>query len=158
MVGDRFLYRYPLPRAAISCRASWRWPTARRRARRRSCQRVDDLAKAAEGFKPDTGLSYAKIAQNPAIYRGQRVAFEGRVYNVNVEGGRSVLQVLVRECPGGERCPLWVSYGSATEFTVDSWVRVLGILQGEQQFRAESDEVRTVPKVDAFFLLPVKQK
>jgi hypothetical protein len=158
VVGDRFLYRYPLPHAGdylprVVATADGKAP----RSSALLVQRVDDLAKAAEGFAPDASLTYAKIVQNPAIYRGQRVAFEGRVYNVNVEAGRSVLQVLVRECPRGERCPIWVSYSAATELTVDSWVRVLGILQGEQQFRAESDEVRTVPKVDAVFLLPLKR-
>ena len=157
VVGDRFVYRYALPHVGdflprVVAMAEGKAP----RSSAIMVQRVEDLAKAALGFKPDAGLSYAKIVQNPAIYRGQRVAFEGRVYNVNVEGGRSVLQVLVRECPRGERCPLWVSYGSATDFTVDSWVRVLGVLQGVQQFRAESDEVRTVPKLDAVFLLPLK--
>jgi hypothetical protein len=121
-----------------------------------SVRRVTDLAQAAAGFGPDPSLSYAKILQNPAIYRGQRVAFEGRVYNVNVEAGRSALQVLVRECPKGQRCPLWVTYPAATDLIIDSWVRVLGTVEGEQQFRAENDEVRSVPKVDALFLLPAR--
>jgi uncharacterized membrane protein YcgQ (UPF0703/DUF1980 family) len=121
-----------------------------------SVQRVEDLAKAAAGFEPDRSLTYAKIAQNPAIYRGQRVELEGRVYNVNVEGGKSALQVLVRACPRGERCPLWVSYPSATELTVNSWVRVLGVVEGEQQFRSETEEVKSVPKVEAAFLLPAR--
>ena len=80
----------------------------------------------------------------------------GRVYNVSVEAGRSALQMLVRECPKAQRCPMWVSYPAATDFTVDSWVRVLGVLQGEQQFRSETDEVKVVPKVEAAFLLPSK--
>jgi hypothetical protein len=62
----------------------------------------------------------------------------------------------VRACPHGERCPLWVSYPAATELTVDSWVRVLGVVQGEQQFRSETEEVKSVPKVEAVFLLPAK--
>jgi hypothetical protein len=94
--------------------------------------------------------------QNAAMYRGQHAAFEGRIYNAHVEGGRSALQILVRECPRGERCPLWVNYPAATEFTKDDWVRVLGVLQGEQQFRADDDQVRSVPKLDAVFLLPAK--
>jgi hypothetical protein len=159
VVGDRFVYKYPLPKVGdamprIVAMADGKAPTSSTIV----IQRVQDLAKAAAGFKPEPGLTYAKIAQNPAIYRGQRVAFEGRVYNVNVASGRSVLQVLVRECPDGQRCPLWVDYGSATDFTVGSVVRVLGMLQGEQQFRAESDEMRTVPKVDAVFLLPATGK
>jgi hypothetical protein len=81
---------------------------------------------------------------------------EGRVYNVSVDAGHSALQILVRQCPKGQRCPLWVSYPTATELTTDSWVRVLGTLQGEQQFRSETNELRSVPKVVAAFLLPIK--
>jgi len=118
--------------------------------------RVADLRAAAEGFAADKSLTYARIVQNPSIYKGQKVAIEGRVYNVNVEGGRSVLQMLVRDCPSGNRCSLWVTYGAATDFMVDSWVRVLGTVEGQQQFRSESNEVVSVPKVEATYLLPAK--
>jgi hypothetical protein len=155
--SGRFLYRYELPHVGdygpqVVAISEGKAP----RAVTLSVQRVEDLAKAAEGFEPDRSLTYAKIVQNPAIYRGQRVELEGRVYNVNVEGGKSALQVLVRACPRGERCPLWVSYPSATELTVNSWVRVLGVVEGEQQFRSETEEVKSVPKVEAAFLLPAK--
>jgi hypothetical protein len=153
----RFLHHYPLPKAghyqpAIVATSEGKAP----HAITLKIERVADLAAAAKGFSADPQLTYAKIAQNPAIYRGQRVALEGRVYNVSVESGRSVLQMLVRECPSSQRCPLWVSYHAATDFTVDSWVRVLGTVQGEQQFRSETDEVKVVPKVEAAFLLPAK--
>jgi hypothetical protein len=153
----RFLHRFALPAEGryapvISAMADGKAPSVVQL----ELERVADLAKAAEGFEPDRTLSYAKLAQNPTIYVGQRAQFEGRVYNVIVEGGRSVLQILVRECPDGERCPLWVGYPAATDFTIDSWVRVLGTVAGEQQFRAENDEVKTVPKVEASFLLPAE--
>jgi hypothetical protein len=157
VLSGRFLYQYELPRVGdyapeVTAMADGKAP----RAVTLKIERVEDLRKAAEGFDPDPSLTYAKIAQNPTIYRGQHVLFEGRVYNVNVEGGKSALQVLVRACPHGERCPLWVSYPAATELTVDSWVRVLGVVQGEQQFRSETEEVKSVPKVEAVFLLPAK--
>jgi hypothetical protein len=155
--GNRFLDRFPLPKVgeyqpAIVAMAEGKAP----RAIKIKVRRVSDLAKAAASFKVDPALSYAKIAQNPSIYRGQRVAMEGRVYNVSVDAGHSALQILVRQCPKGQRCPLWVSYPTATELTTDSWVRVLGTLQGEQQFRSETNELRSVPKVVAAFLLPIK--
>jgi hypothetical protein len=155
--SGRFLDRFPLPKVGeyqptITAMAEGKAP----RAIKIKVRRVSDLAKAAASFKVDPALSYAKIAQNPSIYRGQRVAMEGRVYNVSVDAGHSALQILVRQCPKGQRCPLWVSYPTATELTTDSWVRVLGTLQGEQQFRSETNELRSVPKVVAAFLLPIK--
>jgi len=155
--GGRFLHRFPLPavgeyQPVVTAASEGKAPHVVRLVLRR----VADLNEAAAGFDADRSLTYAKLVQNPAIYRGQRVAFEGRVYNVNVEGGRSALQVLVRECPKGQRCPLWVSYGAATDLTIDSWVRVLGTVDGEQQFRAEDEQVKSVPKLEALFLLPAK--
>lgn len=155
--GGRFLYRFPLPavgeyQPAVSAVSEGKAP----RVVHLVVRRVADLTEAAAGFDADRSLTYAKLVQNPAIYRGQRVAFDGRVYNVNVEGGRSALQMLVRECPKGQRCPLWVSYAAATDLTIDSWVRVLGTVEGEQQFRAEDDQVKSVPKLEALFLLPAK--
>jgi len=115
--------------------------------------RVADLTLAAASFKPDPSLSYAKIAQNPVIYRGQNVSFDGRVYNVEVKGSASHLQMLVRDCPGTQRCPLWVELPQATDATVNSWVRVLGTVAGEQQFRSERNQVHTVPSVTAQYVL-----
>jgi hypothetical protein len=155
--AGRFLDRYALPTASeyrieVVAMAPGKAP----RSIALQVQRVESLVAAAEGFDPDRSLTYAKIASNPAIYRGQRVTLEGRVYNASVEGGKSALQVLVRQCPRGERCPLWVSYATAAEVAVDDWVRVLGVVAGEQQFRSESGEVKSVPKVEAVFLLPAR--
>jgi hypothetical protein len=157
VTAGKFVHQYELPRQGeyqprLVAMASGKAP----RVAVLTLRRVDDLNQAANGYNPDASLSYARIAQNPALYRGQRVSFEGRVYNSKVEGGKTALQILVKECPEGERCPLWVSYGTATEFTVNSWVKVLGTVDGEQQFRAETDEVKTVPKVEAAFLLPAQ--
>ncbi|HEX5658953.1 MAG TPA: hypothetical protein VFX59_17285, partial [Polyangiales bacterium] len=107
---------------------------------------------AAASFKADSAISYARIAQNPVIYRGQNVAIEGRVYNVEVKAGASHLQMLARDCPS-QRCPMWVELPQATEVTVDSWVRVLGQVAGEQQFRSEKGQVHTVPSVRAQYVL-----
>ena len=153
----RFLHRFPLPlpgelRPQVVATAEGQAP----HAITLRLQRVSDLGKAAEGFVPNAAVSYVKLAQNAEIYRGQKVALEGRVYNVSVQGGHSALQVLVRSCPKGERCPLWVSYPAATDFTVDSWVRVLGTVAGEQAFVSETGEQKRVPKVQAAFLLPAK--
>jgi uncharacterized membrane protein YcgQ (UPF0703/DUF1980 family) len=118
-------------------------------------RRVEDMVREAASFEPNLDMTYARVSQNPSIYRGQRIAVEGRVYNVKVQAGRSVLQILVRDCPQGDRCPLWVSYPAATDATTNSWVRVLGTIGGEQQFRSRStNRVVTVPSVDAVFVLP----
>jgi hypothetical protein len=153
----RFLHAYPVPALGdatprIVARAPDRAPATRTI----TIHRVADLAAEAAGFEFDRALTYARIAQSPAVYQGQRVALEGRVYNVDVQGGRSVLQMLVRDCPAGQRCPLWVTYPAATDVTVESWVRVLGSVAGEQQFRSESGQVRTVPRVDATYVLPAR--
>ena len=117
-------------------------------------RRVQDMIAEARGYELDPDLNYERIAQNPDIYRGRHVAFEGRVYNVHVEAGRSDLQLLVRHCAAGHRCPLWVSYPAATDAALDDWVRVLGEVAGEQQFRAESGEIMHVPKLEAVYVLP----
>lgn len=154
VAAGRFLYHYDLPaQGEYQPRLVAMAPGKAPRVAVLTLRRVNDLVQAANGYNPDPNLTYVRIAQSPATYRGQRVAFEGRVYNVRVENGKSALQMLVRECPQGERCPLWINYGAATEFTKDSWVRVLGTVDGEQQFRADNEEIKSVPKVEAAFLL-----
>ncbi len=150
----RFLHRVRLPKPGdyviqVLARAAGKVP----RVVELKLKRVDDLSLAAATFHADPSLTYARIAQNPVIYRGQSVAFDGRVYNVEVKGGVSHLQMLVQDCPGTQRCPLWVELPQATEATVDSWVRVLGTIAGEQQFRSERGQVHTVPSVQAQYVL-----
>ncbi len=155
--AGRFLYRLSLPKpGTFKPKIVAREPGRAPHLRTLEIRRVVDLAKEAEGFQADPNLTYARIAQNPSIYKGQKVALEGRVYNVNVHGGRSVLQILVRDCPKGARCSLWVTYPSATDAVVNSWIRVLGTVEGQQQFRSEKDQVVTVPKVAATYMLPAK--
>jgi hypothetical protein len=150
----RFLHRVDLPQPGdytlgVVARAPGKAP----RVISIKVKRVNDMTMAAGSFTHDPSLTYARIAQNPLIYRGQNVAFDGRVYNVEVQGGRSVLQILALDCPGGARCPLWVEYPQATDATVDTWVRVLGTVSGEQQFRSKQGQVQTVPGVQARYVL-----
>lgn len=153
--AGRFLYRMALPEAKeYAPRVVASEPGKAPYGVSLQIRRVADLAQEALSFVVDPSLTYARISQNTSIYKGQKAAFEGRVYNVTVQGGRSVIQMLARDCPEGARCSLWVTYPAATDATVNSWIRVLGTLDGEQQFRSESNEVKTVPKVEATFILP----
>ncbi|MEM9068858.1 MAG: hypothetical protein AAGE52_10145 [Myxococcota bacterium] len=126
------------------------------RTRTLTIRRVADLAAEAAAYEVDRSLTYTHIAQNPDSYRGQRVAFEGRVYNVDVHEGRSVMQIVARQCPAGQRCPLWVTFDGASEAELNTWVRVVGEIAGEQQFRSPSGQVLSVPRVDAVFVLPAE--
>ena len=155
--NGRFVHQYALERPGLAT------PTIVARTSRKAprtlelrIRRVEDLAAEAASFEVNRDLTYARLAQNPAIYQGQHIAIEGRIYNVEVQGGHSVLQMLARDCPRGSRCPVWVTYPAATDATLDSWVRVLGTVAGEQQFRAESGRIMSSPRVDAAFVLPAR--
>jgi hypothetical protein len=151
----RFLYRFPLPepgeyKPRIVASAAGKAPLGITLA----IKRVRDLNQAAAQFVPVQDLTYAKLAPNPAIYKGQKIGLEGRVYAIDPRGAESVIQMFVRPCPSSRRCPLWVSDPHATDVSVDAWIKVLGVVQGEQQFRSEKNEIVTVPKVEAQFVLP----
>lgn len=153
----RFLTRHPLPSVGehtieVVARAPGKAP----RVERIQVRRVADLEAEAARFEVDRELTYARIAQDPTTYRGQNVALEGTVYNVDVSSGQSVIQILVSDCPDGARCPLWVTYPAATDAELQDRVRVLGTVAGEQQFRSQRGEIRTVPRVDATFVLPAQ--
>ena len=125
------------------------------RARVLHVQRVEDLEAHAASFPVDASLTYARITQNPESYSGQSAAFVGRVYNVDVHQGQTVLQIVVRDCPRGQRCPMWVTFDGASSAENNSWVRVVGRIGGEQQFRSPSGQVLSVPRLDAVFVLPI---
>jgi hypothetical protein len=154
VTAGRFLHRAPLPQEGdytfdVIARAPGKAP----RQVPIRVRRVHDMTMAAASFVADASLTYARIVQNPVIYRGQKVSFDGRVYNASVEAGQSVLQLLVRDCPKGERCSLWVSYPQATDATVGTWVRILGTVAGEHSFASEQGVEQSVPAVDAQYVL-----
>ena len=156
LVSGRFSTRIPLATVGTYNPAVIaREPSKAPRVVTPQIRRVEDLAKEAEAYEVDRTLNYARLLQNPSTFLGRRVSMEGRVYNVSVERGQSVLQLLVRDCPPTERCPLWVTYPAATAATVNDWVRVIGVIGGEQRFRSENGDVLTVPRLDARFVLPV---
>ncbi len=119
-------------------------------------RRVADLAAEASSYEVDRNLDYARLAAAPGDYRGRKVAFVGRVYNADVHEGRASLQMVVRDCARGQRCPLWVNHDGGTQVRINQWVRVLGEVTGEQQYRATSGEVRSDPAIEAAFLLPAE--
>lgn len=156
VVDKRFVHRVPLPKPGgytinVTARAKDKAPHNVPLVVRR----VQDMALAAASFQADKSLTYARIAQNPTIYRGQKVGFDGRVYNVLVENGRSVLQLLVRDCPRAQRCPLWVELPQATDVTTNNWVRVLGTVAGSKEFDSNRGETQSVPSVAAQYVLPL---
>ncbi|MBZ0120993.1 MAG: hypothetical protein K8H88_28620, partial [Sandaracinaceae bacterium] len=125
------------------------------RIERIHARRVADLEAEAARFEVDAQLTYPRVAQSPAIYRGQHAAFTGMVYNVlPTRSGRGELQLLVDDCADSTGCALWVTYPASIEVAVRARVRVLGTVAGDQQFRSQSGQVRTVPRLDATFVLP----
>lgn len=153
--AGRFLTTFPLPKvgkyapvvqAQLAGRAPHRIELA--------LERVADLAAAAAEFEVNREIDYAKLSQNAAMYKGQQAAFEGRVFHVMVEGQKAALQMLVRDCPNN--CSLWVDYPAGLEVKKGGWVRVLGTIEGVQQFRSAKNEVASVPKLRAAFVVPVE--
>jgi hypothetical protein len=153
----RFVYTLALPKAGdykprVTAKSTGKIPYAVTL----NIKRVRDLAQAAREFSFDKDLSYAKVAAAPTQYRGQAIAMEGRVYATVPRAGSSVIQMLARPCPSAQRCSVWVVDPQGTDVSVDRFVRVLGIVDGEQQFRSEKNEIVTVPKIIARFVLPAK--
>ncbi|MFO0712363.1 MAG: hypothetical protein U0353_21105 [Sandaracinus sp.] len=117
-------------------------------------RRVADLRRAASEVAVDRAVTYDQLADAADASRGRVVALEGQVYNADIQDGRGVLQMLVRGCSRTDRCPLWVTYSPAEAVQAGAVVRVVGTANGSQQFRAESGETRTVPRLDATFVVP----
>jgi hypothetical protein len=147
----------PLPEAGEAGRAVLHVvahrPGAAPRALEVGIRRVADMRRAAAELPVDRALTYDRVVDAPDQARGRYVALEGQVYNVDVQDGRGILQMLVRGCTRPDRCPLWVTYAPAGPIETGTVVRVVGTGAGTQQFRAESGEVRTVPSVEASYVL-----
>jgi len=153
-----FHLEVPLPPASadglVSLHVVARRPGSAPQSTTLGVRRVPDLRRAASEVTVDRSLDYAQLADQAEACRGRLVALEGQVYNADVQAGRGVLQMLVRGCSRADRCPLWVTYAPSTAIDAGAVVRVVGVAGGSQQFRAESGETRSVPRVDATFVVP----
>ena len=157
--GDgSFRVEVPLPPPGPDGRTSLhlvaRRPGSAPRAVTVTVRRVPDVRRAASEVAVDRRLDYGQLAEAPEAARGRVLALEGQVYNADVQDGHGVLQMLVRGCSRTDRCPVWVNYAPAEPVQPGAVVRVVGVGSGTQQFRAESGETRTVPRVDATYVVP----
>ncbi|MDH5492596.1 MAG: hypothetical protein OEY14_11655 [Myxococcales bacterium] len=154
--AGRFDHRLPLPELGERRFELWaRAPGKAPRRRSFTIRRVESLAAEAAAFGAERRLEYARLRDDPEGHRGSRISIVGRIYNVRTERGVSDLQVLVRECPGRDPCPLWVHYPAVGEHALGDWIQIVGLGAGLQQFRAQSGELSSAPRIDAALLLPV---
>ncbi|MDW8245135.1 MAG: hypothetical protein RMJ84_01025 [Sandaracinaceae bacterium] len=116
-------------------------------------KRVPDLLREATNFNADSKITYAQLMNTPESIRGKRIVVEGKVYNVDVQDGRGVLQILMQGCTPSTRCPLWVNYAPAEQIEKNTMVRVFGVAAGLQGFRSQQGEDRIVPRIDATIVL-----
>lgn len=118
-------------------------------------QRVADIRVAANAVDVDRSITYEQLVER-AEARGRTAAFEGQVYNVDVQDGRGILQMLTRPCAREDRCPLWVVYSPSNDIPTGTTVRVVGATTGPQQFRAENGDIRSVPRIEATHVVPTR--
>lgn len=118
-------------------------------------ERVADLSRVANDAPVDRSVGYPQLVESADAVRGHTVAFEGQVYNADIQDGVGILQLLVRGCSRTDRCPLWVTYRAVEPIVTGANVRVVGAARGMQEFRAESGEARSVPHVEASVVVPL---
>lgn len=120
----------------------------------RRVYRVTNVKQEVRRFQADPRVTYRLIAAEPLPYRGQHIRIVGRVFSAHVDNGQSVLQMHARECEK-EMCPLWVVLPTVMEVTLGSMVTVLGVVAGEQPFKAPDGKVSKVPRIDALLAVPL---
>ncbi len=126
---------------------------ALRRTQVFALRRAADLATAATAYEVDRSVTYDSLSARADAERGKRVELGGRVFHLRVEGGRSVLQLLVQPCAAADGCPLWVEYPAATTARVGDAVRVRGVADGVQTYRDEGGGAQhDAPRVVAAFV------
>ncbi|MGF1466282.1 MAG: hypothetical protein ACFCGT_09120, partial [Sandaracinaceae bacterium] len=152
----RFVHERALPTLGDhTIRVVARAPRRAPRVVELSVRRVEDLQAEADRFATEE-LPYGRLTQNPTTYRGHPVEYRGLAFNVVVRDGRSVVQMVVDDCPRDQQCPLWVVASGATTIERNQRVRVLGTVAGVQEFQTQNGATRTVPRIDATFLLPLR--
>jgi hypothetical protein len=121
-------------------------------------RRVASLRAETQAFQRevDPHLTWSEAAAHPEENRGRSVSYLGKVFNLRTEEGVTAIQALVHDCPSGQRCSLWVVYRGMTDAQSGDWVRILGVLDGEQTYVTSRGEQLTVPRVEGRFVIKTR--
>jgi hypothetical protein len=153
--GGRFATSVALPAVGshpIEVRAAA--PGKAARTTTLTVRRVASLRAEMAAFERevDRALTFEAIRDRAAALRGQKVAFVGEIFNIRSEAGTTAIQALVRGCPSGQRCSIWVVYRGTTDARNRDVVKILGVLDGEQTYVTSRGEQLTVPRIEARFV------
>ena len=124
-------------------------------------ERVGDMNEEIGAFKDgvEKDLTWEKLAREPTSYKGKKVAFQGRIFNIRTEKGVTAFQMLVSEgCPDGARCTLVATFRGETNAGEQSLVTVLGEVTGVQTLQTATGSKFDAPQIEAKFVVPQKDK
>ncbi|MFH1437566.1 MAG: zinc-ribbon domain-containing protein [Pseudomonadota bacterium] len=124
-------------------------------------ERVGDMEAEIGEFKDqvEKDLTWEKLSREPTVYKGKKVAYQGRIFNIRTEKGVTAFQMLVSEgCPDGARCTLVATFRGETSAGEQSLVTVLGEVTGVQTLQTATGSKFDAPQIEAKFVVPQQDK
>ncbi len=124
-------------------------------------ERVGDMDAEISAFKDqvEKDLTWEKLSREPTVYKGKKVAYQGRIFNIRTEKGVTAFQMLVSEgCPDGARCTLVATFRGETSAGEQSLVTVLGEVTGVQTLQTATGSKFDAPQIEAKFVVPQQDK
>jgi hypothetical protein len=163
VVGERFRQSVRLEaNGEHRIRVEARTPGALPQVTEVQIRRTDDLRDEASRFGEDSSVRYEQLRDQSEELRGSKVRLSGEVYGTSQTAALpAYAQMLVRDCPRGERCPAWIRLPAGLELNRGDRVSVYGVGSGYQDFVVNGRDGQTrrqsVPRVDAVLVEPTRR-
>lgn len=117
------------------------------KAARRAAKRQAFIAQA-------TNISYQQLLAHPSRYEGTKVVYRGQIFQVQEDGGTTVILLSVTDQGYGFWDDhVWVEYNGTIRGAADDMITVYGTLNGTQDYDTQVGGNTTVPSMRAKYVV-----
>jgi hypothetical protein len=99
-------------------------------------------------------ISYEQLLAHPSRYKGERAVYHGQIFQVQEDGGSTVILISVTDSGYGFWDDhVWVDYDGTIKGAADDMITVYGTLTGTESYDTQAGGNTTVPSMHARYVV-----
>ena len=128
--------------------------TAAEQAQKDAAKREREAAARQAFINSAKTIPYKQLIKDPESYAGQKVAYQGQIFQIQQSGGEGVMLLSVTdEGYGLWTDEIWVDYHQPVNSAKDDIITVYGMVTGTKTYDTQIGGTRYVPQIDAKYIV-----
>ena len=128
--------------------------TAAEQAQKDAAKREREAAARQAFINSAKTIPYKQLIKDPESYAGQKVAYQGQIFQIQQSGGAGVMLLSVTdEGYGLWTDEIWVNYHQSVKSAKDDIITVYGTVTGTKTYDTQIGGTRYVPQIDAKYIV-----